>query len=85
MILEAGFACETFFNAFDARRSLTRYGYGYGYRAPYGPSDRRRAEPPASDLEPASPSLGEGLAASGKALARAGVPVRSARAAPTPA
>lgn len=26
------------FNAFDARRSLTRYGYGYGYRATYASS-----------------------------------------------
>ena len=29
------------FNAFDARRSLTRYGYGYGYRATYGPKGSR--------------------------------------------
>ncbi len=27
------------FNAFDARKSLARYGYGYGYRATYGSRD----------------------------------------------
>ena len=33
------------FNAFDARKSLARYGYGYGYRATYGSRDAsHRAE-----------------------------------------